>query len=91
VKPIGPIVARIVVRTILARLHRTVWTIDGTARKSKGPERLEPRRACNWINSPDDREDGDVASPFCPIRTRRARGEACAPHQPSIAGHRPGA
>ena len=39
-KPIGPIVARIVVRTILARLHRTVWTIDGTARKSKGPERL---------------------------------------------------
>ena len=82
-KPIGPIVARIVVRTILARLHRTVWTIDGTGRKNKGPERLEPRRACNLFNSPDDREDGDLATPFCLIEIRRARGDACSSHQPS--------
>jgi len=52
------------------------WTRLVTERKSKGPERLEPRRACNWINSPDDREDGDLATPFCPIEIRRARGEA---------------
>lgn len=84
---VAPIVARILIRAIVARL----WTRLDTARKSKGPERLEPRRACNWINSPDDREVGDLATPFCPIRTRRARGEACSPHQPSIAGHRPGA
>jgi hypothetical protein len=61
---------------MIARLRRTLWTNTEAARKSKGPERLEPRRACNWINSPDDREVGVAAPPFCPITIRRARGEA---------------
>jgi hypothetical protein len=77
VKPIGPIVARIVVRTILARLRRTVWTIDGTGRKNKGPERRQPIQACNLFNSPDDRKDGDNCNPLLPDPISACKGEVC--------------
>jgi len=52
------------------------WTRLAPARKNKGPERRQPLRTCICFNSPDDREDGDLATPFCPIEIRRARGEA---------------
>jgi hypothetical protein len=81
VKPIGPIVERILIRIVLARIQShadaSLWTNADVGRKSKGPERLEPRRACNLFNSPDDREVGVAATPFCLITIRRARGEAC--------------
>ena len=60
-------------------------------REVKGPERLEPRRACNLFNSPaHDRKDGVAASPFCPIVFRRARGDACSSRQPPNAWPRAG-
>jgi hypothetical protein len=70
---VAPIVARILIRAIVARL----WTRLDTARKSKGPERLEPRRACNWINSPDDRKDGGNCNPLLPDPISACKGEVC--------------
>ena len=68
------------------------WTNQRAGRNSKGPERLEPRRACMLLNSPArDRKEGRfVLAPFCPIVFRRARGDACLSRQTPTAWPRAG-